>query len=153
VKQFNRAFFRDLWRLSKPYWWSSEERWGARGLLATIIGLNLVTVIISYRITEWYSTFWNALQKYQAAAAFHQLLVFVVLVVPFLIASVYQIYFTQMLEIRWQRWLTRRYLDAWLADGAYYQMQALGDGTDNPDQRIAEDLRSFTQQTLDCSVL
>jgi putative ATP-binding cassette transporter len=152
VKQFNRAFLRDLWRLSKPYWWSSEERWSARGLLAAVIALNLVTVVISYRITQWYSAFWNALQKYDASAAFHQLFVFAVLVTPFLIASVYQIYLTQMLEIRWQRWLTREYLDAWLSSGTYYQMQALGDGTDNPDQRIAEDLRTFTQQTLELLV-
>src|ERR1700745_797675 len=49
----------------------------------------------------------------------------------------------QMLQIRWRRWLTRRYLGAWLADRAYYQLQ-LGDTTDNPDQRIAEDLNQFT---------
>ncbi len=148
MKQFNRAFFRDLWSLVKPYWWYSEERWVARGVFALVVVLNLLMVFISYRVTEWYNTFWNALQRYDAAAAWHELLIFVVLVTPYVIAAVYQGYLTQMLQIRWRQWLTKHYLDAWLAEGTYYQMQTLGDGTDNPDQRIAEDLASITSQTL-----
>ena len=148
MKQFNRAFFRDLWGIVKPYWWNSEERWLARALILAIVLLNLLMVFISYRITEWYNTFWNALQKYDSPEAWHQLLVFLILVVPYIIAAVYQTYLMQMLQIRWRQWLTRRYVDAWLAHGTYYQMQVLGDGTDNPDQRISQDLASFSTQTL-----
>ncbi|MGA2640262.1 MAG: ABC transporter ATP-binding protein/permease [Spirochaetia bacterium] len=152
MKQFNRAFFHDLWGLVKPYWSESDERWGARGLIVSVIALNLLMVYISYRITEWYNTFWNALQQYDSNAAWHQLLIFAVLVIPYIIAAVYQTYLAQMLQIRWRRWLTTRYLDAWLARGTYYHMQVLGDGTDNPDQRISEDLSSFTSQTLNLTI-
>jgi len=148
MKQFNKAFFRDLWGIVKPYWWSSEERWLARALLAAVVLLNLVMVYISYRITEWYNTFWNALQKYNASGAWHEILVFGVLVIPYIVAAVYQTYLTQMLQIRWRRWLTVNYVDAWLARGTYYHMQVLGDGTDNPDQRISQDLATFSTQTL-----
>ncbi len=115
MKQFDRLFFHDLWGIVKPYWWSSEERWLARALLFSIVLLNLFMVFISYRITEWYNTFWNALQKYNAPGAWHQILVFLILVAPYVVAAVYQTYLTQMLQIRWQRWLTRRYIDAWLS--------------------------------------
>ncbi len=148
MKQFNGAFFRDLWRISKPYWWHSEERWSARGVFALIILLNLFMVFISYRITEWYALFWNALQRFAVAAAWHQMLIFLVLATAYIIAAVSQTFFTQMLEIRWRRWLTKHYLDNWLAKSTFYHMQVLGDGTDNPDQRISEDLASFTSQTL-----
>src|SRR5208282_2094621 len=148
LKQFNRAFFRDLWALVKPYWSQSEERWSARGLITLVIALNLLMVYISYRITEWYNTFWNALQKYDAPGAWHQILVFVILVIPYIVAAVYQTWLTQMLQIRWRRWLTVKYVDAWLSRGTYYQMQVLGDGTDNPDQRISQDLATFSSQTL-----
>src|SRR3989475_6952209 len=57
-----------------------------------------------------------------------------------------------MLQIRWRRWLTDHYLDAWLADRAYYRMQLMGGSTDNPDQRIAEDLRLFVARTLALSL-
>jgi putative ATP-binding cassette transporter len=148
MKQFNRAFFIDLWSIVKPYWWHSEERWLARILLFAIVLLNLFMVYISYRVTEWYNTFYNALQKYDAPEAWHQLLVFLILVTPYIVAAVYQTYLTQMLQIRWRQWLTNRYTDAWLAHGTYYQMQVLGDGTDNPDQRISQDLATFSSQTL-----
>jgi putative ATP-binding cassette transporter len=57
-----------------------------------------------------------------------------------------------MLQIRWRRWLTERYLRAWLTDGAYYRMQLGGGETDNPDQRIADDLRLFVSDTLALSI-
>jgi putative ATP-binding cassette transporter len=53
-----------------------------------------------------------------------------------------------MLEIRWRRWLTERYLRAWLADGAYYRMQLVANQTDNPDQRISEDVQLLITHTL-----
>ena len=82
MKQFNGSFFRDLWRLTLPYWRSSEQRGSAKGLLGLIILLNLLTVYMSYRVTEWYNPFWNALQHYNSKSAFHQLWVFVLLVTP-----------------------------------------------------------------------
>ena len=66
--------------------------------------------------------------------------------------AVYSVYLNQWLQIRWRRWMTTRYLDEWLADRAYYRISLTTDraaiGTDNPDQRIAEDLRDFTDNTL-----
>jgi len=64
------------------------------------------------------------------------------------VIAVYRIYLNQMLQIRWRRWLTDRYLEDWLADRNYYRMQLKGEGTDNPDQRIAEDFRLFVEETL-----
>src|SRR5882762_6928282 len=57
-----------------------------------------------------------------------------------------------MLQIRWRRWLTERYLQAWLADGAYFRMQLAAGETDNPDQRIAEDLQLFVSGTLGLAI-
>lgn len=51
-----RAFFRDLWTLTRPYW-SSEERWAARGLLAVIILLNLGQVYLNVLFNAWNNDF------------------------------------------------------------------------------------------------
>ena len=54
-----------------------------------------------------------------------------------------------MLEMRWRVWLTRRLRRRWLDRQAYYRLELEHRGTDNPDQRIAEDLRLFTTGTLE----
>ncbi len=133
---------RDAWRLTKPYW-TSEEKWSAWGLLLAVVVLNLGNVYISVRINTWNNAFYNALQSFNSGEFFHQLGIFSILAAFYIVFAVYAVYLNQMLQIRWRRWLTRRYLGAWLGDRAFYQLQ-LGSTTDNPDQRIAEDLNQFT---------
>jgi len=145
-----RQIMRDAWRLVKPYW-TSEEKWSARRLLLAVIALELGKVYISVRINAWNNAFYNALQAFNSGELFRQLGTFCVLVAFAIAMSVYALYLNQMLQISWRRWLTRRYLGAWLADHAYYQLQ-LRDTTDNPDQRIAEDLNQFTAFVLSLSL-
>src|ERR1700742_3009385 len=145
-----RNITRAAWRLAKCYW-TSEEKWSAWALLIGVIGLNLGNVYISVRINEWNRSFYNALQAFDSEGLFRQLGIFCVLVVFAISMSVYGLYLSQMLQIRWRRWLTSRYLGAWLADQAYYQLE-LGGRTDNPDQRIDEDLHQFTSYILSLSI-
>lgn len=145
-----RGTLRSAWHIAKPYW-ASEEKWSAWGLLLAVVALNLGNVYISVRINEWNNAFYNALQMLDGGEFFRQLVIFCVLAALFIIMSVYALYLNQMLQIRWRRWLTRRYLGRWLADHAYYHLQ-LGNNTDNPDQRIAEDLNQFTSYALSLSL-
>lgn len=142
-----RSFLRDLWSLSRPYW-SSEERWIARGLLAVVIALNLGTVFISVEINKWQNEFYNSLQNRDQAEFMRLLLKFTWLALAFIVMAVYQLYLSQMLQIKWRRWLTARYLDDWLGERVYYRMQLRDRATDNPDQRISEDLNLFVGTTL-----
>ncbi len=146
-----RTFLRDLWALARPYWYS-EERWAARGLLAAVVGLNLGIVYINVRLNYWQNSFYNSLQDKDIAAFYDLLLQFTLLAAGFIVSAVYQLYLNQMLQIRWRRWLTDRYLEDWTAGRTYYRMQLTDRGTDNPDQRIAEDLRLFVEQTLNLTL-
>ena len=161
------TFLSDVWRLSRPYF-RSEEKWSAWLLLISIIALNLSMVGMSVVLNFWNRLFFNSLQakNYQA---FIELLFtwrrtpggwimpgFCGVVVVYIVVSIYATYLNQWLQIRWRRWLTGRFLDEWLADRAYYRISLAGDsgtiGTDNPDQRIAEDIRDFVATTLSLSV-
>jgi len=146
-----RIFLRDLWTLTRPYWFS-EERWQARGLLAVVVALNLGIVWVNVEINKWQNLFYNALQDKDIAAFYQLLLQFTLLATAFIVCAVYQLYLNQMLQIRWRRWLTDYYLEAWVADRAYYRMQLTDRGTDNPDQRIAEDLALFVDKTLNLTL-
>jgi len=144
------SLVRDAWSIARTYW-SSEEKWLAWDLLFGIVALNLGTVCISVEINAWNRRFYNALQAFDRGEIFRQLGLFLILGSLGIALSVCAFYLQQMLQIRWRWWLTRRYLGAWLANRAYYQLQ-LKNGVDNPDQRIAEDINQFTNYVLTLSL-
>ncbi|HWN14729.1 MAG TPA: ABC transporter ATP-binding protein/permease, partial [Candidatus Dormibacteraeota bacterium] len=137
----------DAWRMIRPYW-VSEDRWPALGLLLVVVSLTLGMVYLSVLLNRWNNDFFSALQEKNAVAFRRQLLQVGWLVGAFIVLAVYQLYLNQMLEIRWRRWLTERYLRAWLTDRAYYRMQLVDGEADNPDQRIAEDVQLLISHTL-----
>ncbi|HVY14082.1 MAG TPA: ABC transporter ATP-binding protein/permease [Rhodopila sp.] len=160
-------FLKDAWQLTRPYFASSEERWSARGILAAIVAMNLMLVGLSVVLSFWRREFYNALQDKDWKAFMELLFVyrhtpsgfmpgFCEVAAIFILLSVYSVYLNQLLQIRWRRWLTRQFLHEWLADRAYYNISLTADreavGTDNPDQRISEDLRDFTRMALTLSL-
>src|SRR5262245_30248242 len=142
-----RGFGREAWKRLVPYW-RSDERWRAFGLLAAIVLLNLGAVYILVLLNAWNRSFYDSLQQRDAAAFARQLGRFCVLAAAFIVSAVYRQYLTQVLEMRWRRWLTHHFLHGWLAGGAYYRHERTGRETDNPNQRIAEDLRALASGTL-----
>ena len=136
-----------VWRIAAPYF-SSEDRWAGRILLAAVVAIELSLVGLSVLFNSWNNVFYNALQEHDWNAFVYQLGYFCVLAAAFILLAVYQLYLNQWLQIRWRRWMTRTYLVEWLAQSVHYRMQLQGDAADNPDQRIADDIRQFIELTL-----
>lgn len=151
-------FLHDAWALARPYW-SSEERWRARLLLAVVVALNLALVGMGVLLTFWNRQFYNALEA-RDTEAFGALLLFgrhsdggfmpgfAVIAPLFILVAVYALYLQMALQIRWRRWMTEKLIEGWLEHRAYYRIALTDRGTDNPDQRIAEDTRLFVDDTL-----
>jgi len=154
----------EAWSLAKPYF-RSEERWGAFLLLGSVIALNLLLVAINVVFTYWLNDFYNAIQVYnvslverllyapitKVSATAYPMPGFAELVITYVLIAVYAFYLNQMLQIKWRQWLTAHYVENWLTDRAYYNISLSHTPSsiiDNPDQRIAEDLREFTASTL-----
>jgi putative ATP-binding cassette transporter len=144
-------FLRDTWRLIKPYW-TSEERFMAWLLLGAVIALTLAMVYMNVQFNYWNNDFYNAIQEKDKASFWRLMGRFTVLATIYIAMAVYAFYLNQMLQIRWRRWLTDSYLNQWLSDRAYYRLQLGGNPADNPDQRIAEDLKIFVDQSLDLAL-
>jgi vitamin B12/bleomycin/antimicrobial peptide transport system ATP-binding/permease protein len=140
-----------IWRLARPYFFS-EDRWAGRILLAAVIALELLIVAINVMLNQWNNRFYNALQERNWDNFVWELLFFCALAAAFIVLAVYKLYLNQWLQIRWRRWMTRQYLDRWLANANHYRMQLLGDAADNPDQRISEDINLFIDRTLTLTV-
>ncbi|HTZ35593.1 MAG TPA: ABC transporter ATP-binding protein/permease [Stellaceae bacterium] len=139
---------RDAWRLAWPYW-RSEEKWTALALLVAVVVLNLTSVWINVRLNLWNKDFYDALQEYDWSNFWYQLGIFTLIAAAWIGVAVYQLYLRQILHIRWRRWLTERSLKGWLGNQAYYRIQIdQASTTDNPDQRIADDLDSFATLTI-----
>ena len=139
-----KKLFRGFWSLFKGYW-SSEEKWKARGLLAVVIAMNFTMVYLLVQLNEWYQIFWDALQNYEQERFFPLLGRFSVLAFVYIMIAVYAIYLRQMLQIKWRTWMTNNYLRAWMGGQTYYKLQV---ATDNPDQRISEDIGQFVNLSL-----
>lgn len=142
-----RQFFKDVWYLTKSYW-QAEEKKKAFWLLTCIIALTLGIVFMLVQLNTWNNSFYSALQNYDAEKISSELIHFSWLAAIYIILAVYSYYLQQTLILHWRRWLTTRFIDIWLQNKTYYNLQMFGKDTDNPDQRISEDVRQFVEMTL-----
>src|SRR5262245_57152475 len=156
------GFLAKLWVLARPYWFTQDrstirlgglvftvkEAWIGRCVLALNILLSVLLVYFSKLINTWYARFYNALQEKAADVFWVELRYFAVVAMLFIITAVYRTWLTQLLSIRWRRWLSEVYFRDWLADRTYYHMELTRQGADNPEQRIEQDCDSFTTRTL-----
>ncbi len=146
-----RSTLATVWRIAAPYF-SSEDKWAGRGLLAAVIVIELAIVAINVLLTQWNARFYNALQDRNWDNFVSEIIYFSVLAAIFIVLAVYQLYLNQWLQIRWRKWMTSRYLGDWLHQANHYRMQLQGDAADNPDQRMTDDVKLFVDRTLNIGV-
>ena len=152
-----KAQTRKVWALSLPYF-QSDEKWKARGLLLAIVLLNLGSVYMLVQINDWYRLFYDALQVKNQTVFWQQLLRFTYLAFAYVIIEVYKFYLTQLLQVQWRAWMTRHYTQRWLAHKAFYTLELMRFSkdapllADNPDQRIQEDVKLFTTDSVALSM-
>lgn len=140
-------YFKVFWHLCRDYW-KSDQKWKALGLLGVVIALNFAAVYLLVQLNNWYNTFYNALQGYEDELFWPLVGEFTGLALLYIVIAVYAIYLRQMLQINWRSWMTDTYLSLWMEGQAYYRLQVLGSDTDNPDQRISEDINQFVSLSL-----
>jgi vitamin B12/bleomycin/antimicrobial peptide transport system ATP-binding/permease protein len=155
AKRLDPQLWHKLIKLAKPYWFS-EQKWQARGLLGLLLLLalavnainvaisfifrNINTSLANYPQTQDTSTFWRFIGFYAG-----------LLVIGTPIVVMYG-YLRDRLGLQWREWLTNHFLDKYFQNRAYYQIN-FNQKIDNPDQRIAEDIRSFTRTSLSFTLL
>lgn len=149
---------RSAWNMIKPYYTTSDERWKARALLATVIGLTLGQVYIDVKLSTWGNKFYNTISELAQsedqsardlkAKETHKLLLDFSLLAGFFIGAIGAKYkMSEKLKLDWRKWMTQEYSSAWTNDGTYYKIQMKG-LSDNPDQRISDDVNEFTASTI-----
>ena len=142
-----RSTLATVWRIAAPYF-RSEDRRAGRWLLAAVIAIELSLVANDVLLNQWRNRFYNALQEKDWDGFVREMMIFCGLAAIAVFLSIYQLYLGQWLQIRWRKWMTTKYLDGWLPGANHYRMALRGDAADNPDQRLADDIKLFVAQTL-----
>lgn len=136
-----------IWQLISPFWFS-EEKYKAFGLFALILVLNVGVVYSLVMLNNWSSLFYNALQELDKASFFTQCFRFVGIVAIYISILLLDYYTTKLLSFRWRKWLTEKFIQRWLQFHTHYRLKLQPNATENPDQRISQDLESFSTQVL-----
>ncbi len=145
-KKFNLDLLKNFWSIAQLYWFS-EQKWRARGLLLLVIVLLGTFTVFNLFLTNQRAEFISALSAQNPERFWRSIIGFfstVVIAVPFV--SSYS-FFRQKLSVFWRRWMTHSFMKNYLSDRSFYQISYHPE-IDNPDQRIAQDIKSFTDQSL-----
>ena len=121
--------------------------------LAVLIGINLAQVALAVRLNFFSRDLFNSFQDKNADAFWYQLLwIFVPLATVHVAVALTEVYLAYVLRIRWRAFLNEVYVGEWLGGGTHYRLQLSHAEADNPDQRIAEDLRKYVETTYSLSL-
>jgi vitamin B12/bleomycin/antimicrobial peptide transport system ATP-binding/permease protein len=147
MDRLNLQVFRQFWTIAKTYWFS-EEKWQARGLLLGVVLFLLAYTGLSVVLNNKRGVLISALSAKDESRFWETVVIFIgVLVLYAPLLAGYR-YLRDRLSLQWRRWLTNHFLDNYFTNRAYYNLSTANGEIDNPDQRIAEDVRSFTQESL-----
>ncbi|MDA9442311.1 ABC transporter ATP-binding protein [Bradyrhizobium sp. CCBAU 51745] len=137
------------------FWISARGFWSRKGdRLAWPFSIGLVVLIVltvgfQYGINVWNRAIFDAIEKRDATTVFHLSAVFFPLAIGSIALAVVQVFARMGIQRRWRAWLTNSVLTRWLANGRYYQLNLVGGDHNNPEYRIAEDLRIATDSPVD----
>ena len=142
----HRQLWTKFWRVSKPYWFSQEKR-GAIALLSLLILLSVSSS--SFLVIEIIQRgeLVSSLASRDSQRFFRTLILLFGVIVTTIPLISFKTYVQGKLSLYWRRWLTHRFLHRYFENINFYRLN-FSEEIDNPDQRIAEDINNFTQQSL-----
>jgi putative ATP-binding cassette transporter len=140
-----------LWRFilfALPFW-SAEHKWRNRGRLALVAALTVAQVAVQAGLNSWSARLYNALERRDLETFLEQIVTFALLLLASIAVFSLSLYVRRRLQFAWRVWLTRTTLSVWMAEGRHYQLGLIAGDHDNPDGRIAEDIRVTTESAVD----
>jgi vitamin B12/bleomycin/antimicrobial peptide transport system ATP-binding/permease protein len=140
-----------LWRFflfALPFW-SAERKWVNRCRLALVAALTVAQVAVQVGLNSWSARLYNALEARQLDTFLEQIVTFALLLLASLAVFSISLYVRRRLQFAWRVWLTKTTLSVWMAEGRHYQLGLITGDHDNPDGRIAEDIRVTTEAAVD----
>lgn len=146
MERLNFKIFRRFWAIAKPYW-LGREKWKALGLLAFLSILLIVATRLFVRLNREGGNFVSALADLDGERFWHTVWIYLGLLAIYVPILTGYRYLREKLGLFWRKWLTEFYLERYFDRRSFFDLLDRPD-IDNPDQRLSEDIRSFTQDSL-----
>jgi len=133
-------------RITKPLF-TSDKKWAAIAWLTTLLALMLSITFLNVRISYVNNAFMTAITDRNSQGYRQMALLYLLVFAASTVVAVFVKFSEERLGLLWRNWLTSHLLDKYLASRAYLRLMDRSD-IDNPDQRMTEDVKNFTTQTL-----
>jgi putative ATP-binding cassette transporter len=137
-----------FFHLAGPFW-QSENKSTIRGLSLGLIALTAIQIVIAVVITEWSANLFDALEQRSMSRFFTQIGLIVLIFLANIAVTAAHLVIKRRLQLSWREWLTNRLIGNWMRDGRHYLVTHINGQHDNPDGRIAEDIRISTEYAID----
>lgn len=146
--QTTSSFFIRFIRLAGPFW-NSERKNSIRGLSLVLLLLTILQIVISVVITVWSADLFDALDQHSMPRFFTQIGLIVLIFIANIVVTATHLKVKRRIQLEWRGWLTDKLIGQWMRDGRHYLVTHIGGKHDNPDGRIAEDIRIATESAID----
>jgi putative ATP-binding cassette transporter len=147
MNRFDFRLFKRLWQIAKLYW-LGEQKWGALALLVLLGVLLFAYTGLSVVLNAQQGGLISSLAEKNQDRFYQTALIFVGVLVVYVPLFAGFSYTQEKLGLFWRRWLTNNFLNRYFSDRSFYNIAYCNGNIDNPDQRIAEDIKNFTQGSL-----
>ena len=147
MNRFNLRVFKEFWAIAKLYWFGEEKK-GALSLLGLLFILLVSYTALSVILTEKQGEIISSLSAQDVDRFWTTIQIFLTVLIVYVPLFAGFSYVQEKVGNYWRRWLTHNFLDRYLSNRAFYELGNFNTNIDNPDQRIAEDIKGFTQDSL-----
>ena len=148
AEEVGRSLLRSFWQSAAGFWKGRAARvpWVLSGILLLIVLLNLAA---SYGMNLWLRVIFDALQTRDSDTVLELSMLYLPLLAGSVFLSVMQLCARMTMQRRWREWLNKFLIDRWLKNGRYYQLNFVDGAHQNPECRIADDVRIATEAPVE----
>ena len=147
MNRFDLKFFKRFWQIAKLYW-LGEQKLVALGLLSLLGVLLFAYTWLSVVLNTQQGGLISALSEKNEKRFYETVLIFLGVLIVYVPLFASFSYTQEKLGLFWRRWLTNNFINRYFSDRSFYNISNFNTDIDNPDQRIAEDIKNFTQGSL-----
>ena len=149
--QAQNGFFMQFLKLAGPFW-SSENKTTIRQQTGWLIILTVLQIVLAVVVTEWSAALFNSIEARSMSGLLAQIGYLILIFVASIVVTAAHLKVKRELQIGWRAWLTEKVVGQWMSKGHHYQVTHIQTAEhDNPDGRIAEDIRISTDEAITLS--